>query len=62
MAGVEVTTTVATIRITLSRAEALLLLEFFGTLDPTTAPVIVREIARRFRKATQDETFTTEVD
>ena len=59
MADVEVVTTVSQVRIVLSLQEARALLQFFGTLDPATAPPTVQEIARRFRSAVKDEFFVT---
>jgi len=63
MAGVKVITTVAQVRIELSRQEALALLQFFGSLDANTpgVPAVVREVARKFRDAVQGEVFETEV-
>lgn len=61
MASVQVTTTVAQVRIGLSREEALALLTYFGGLDQGGAPAPIREIIRKFRAAVQEEVFITEV-
>ena len=61
MATVQVITTVAQVKVGLSREEALALLTYFGSLDAAQAPAPIREIIRKFRAAVQEEVFTTDV-